>query len=205
MRGHTWIPRQARQWPFSSSATFARRLPKWQSMRTPGQKHFNFSGRETRFSFKERKRAFAFHETGEPSSQKIITRDEPRYRPLPMQMIEDLPRGCVTIAADNHSEKGPFPGGRVARNGWDWNFPSHGAHLMGVLSKPKSIKTRVVVGLAWFVNSGIVAHFHVAAPNAFGALRHLGNRPSRYGLVSGREGWRAKRRECCRVCCGLSC
>jgi hypothetical protein len=36
--------------------------------------------------------------------------------------------------------------------------------------------------LGWsktFVNSSIMADFHVAAPNAFGALRHLGNTPLR--------------------------
>jgi hypothetical protein len=35
-------------------------------------------------------------------------------------------------------------------------------------------------GRGWcktFVNSGIMANFHVAAPNAFGALRHLGDTP----------------------------
>ena len=41
-------------------------------------------------------------------------------------MIEDLPRGGVKAAGGSRSGRGRFPGGRVARNGWDWRSRRQG-------------------------------------------------------------------------------
>ena len=62
----------------------------------------------------------------------------------------------------------------------------------------------VVVGRLYVLNLRILEPFHIAAPNSFGALRHFGNTPSRYSLVSGREGVEGEEARMLPVCCRLS-
>jgi hypothetical protein len=57
--------------------------------------------------------------------------------------------------------------------------------IKGVLPKSKSEEKTLSVGETALLNARGIAGFHVAAPNAFGALCDLGNTPSSCAPASG--------------------